>query len=104
VTVTGLRQSGKTTFCHTVFPEKPYSKLERHDVREFARNDPLSSLSSYPAGANLNEIERVPQLLSYPQPLTDEHNDPGIYILTGRQRIEVLTTIARSPEGRAALY
>ena len=104
MTVTGLRQSGKTTFCHTVFPEIHHTKLERPDVREFARNDPRSSLSSYPAVANPDEIERVPQILSYPQPLTDEHNEPGIYILTGSQRFEVLTTIARSLAGRAALF
>ena len=103
VTVTGPRQSGKTTLCRAAFPEKPYINLESPDVREFARSDPRGFLSSYPAGAIFDEIQRVPQLLSYLQPLIDERNEPGLYILTGSQQFEVMTTITQSLAGRTAL-
>ena len=103
VTVTGPRQSGKTTLCRATFPEKPYVNLESPDIREFARSDPRGFLSSYPAGAILDEIQRVPQILSYLQPLIDERNEPGLYILTGSQQFEVMTTITQSLAGRTAL-
>jgi uncharacterized protein len=103
VTVTGPRQSGKTTLCRSAFPGKPYVNLESPDVREFARSDPRGFLSTYPAGAILDEIQRVPQLLSYLQPLVDERNEPGLFILTGSQQFEVMTTITQSLAGRTAL-
>src|SRR5512136_2495894 len=103
VTVTGPRQSGKTTICRNTFPDKPYVNLESPDVREFAQSDPRGFLSSYPAGAILDEIQRVPQLLSYLQPLIDEQNEPGLFIMTGSQHFEVMTTITQSLAGRTAL-
>ena len=103
VTVTGPRQSGKTTICRNTFPNKPYVNLESPDTREFAHSDPRGFLSSYPDGAILDEIQRVPQLLSYLQPIIDEHNVPGQFILTGSQQFEVMTTIGQSLAGRTAL-
>jgi predicted AAA+ superfamily ATPase len=103
VTVTGPRQSGKTTLCRAAFPEKPYVNLESPDVRDFARSDPRSFLSTYPEGAILDEIQRVPQLLSYLQPLVDERNETGLFILTGSQQFEVMSTITQSLAGRTAL-
>lgn len=103
VTITGPRQSGKTTLCRTVFPEKPYVNLESPDTREFALTDPRGFLSAYPDGAILDEIQRTPQLLSYLQPLIDERNRPGQYVLTGSQQFEVMTTIGQSLAGRTAL-
>ena len=103
LTVTGPRQSGKTTLCRATFPDKPYVNLERPDVREFARSDPLGFLASHAEGAILDEIQRVPQLLSYLQPLVDERNEPGQFILTGSQQFEVMTTITQSLAGRTAL-
>jgi len=58
VTVTGPRQSGKTTLCRAAFPDKAYVNLERPDVREFAINDARGFLASYADGAILDEIQR----------------------------------------------
>lgn len=103
ITITGPRQSGKTTLCRAVFPDKPYVNLERPDIREFASSDPLGFLASHADGAILDEIQRVPQLVSYLQPLVDERNEPGQFILTGSQQFEVMTTITQSLAGRTAL-
>ncbi len=103
LTVTGPRQSGKTTLCRSAFADKPYVNLESPDIREFARSDPRGFLASYADGAILDEIQRVPQLLSYLQPVVDDRNETGLFILTGRQQFEVMTSITQSLAGRTAL-
>lgn len=103
LTITGPRQSGKTTLCRSVFPEKPYVNLESPDIRDHARRDPRGLLAAYPEGAIFDEIQRVPDLLSYLQPLIDETNQPGRYVLTGSQQFEVMNRIAQSLAGRTAI-
>ena len=103
VTVTGPRQSGKTTLCRAVFPDKPYVNLEAPDLREYATRDPRGFLAGYPDGAILDEIQRVPELPSFLQPLVDDRPDVGRYILTGSQQFEVMTTISQSLAGRTGL-
>jgi predicted AAA+ superfamily ATPase len=96
VTVTGPRQSGKTTLCRAVFPDKPYVNLESPDLRRFARLDPRGFLSQYPKGAILDEVQRTPELLSYLQTVVDERPRPGMFILTGSQQFEVMNSVGRT--------
>ena len=103
VTLTGPRQSGKTTLCRTTFPEKPYSNLERPDIRNFAQHDPAGFLAQFPEGAILDEIQRVPELLSWIQVRVDEHKTPGEFILTGSHQFELNRHISQSLAGRTAL-
>ena len=103
VTITGPRQSGKTTLCRKVFPSKPYANLEAPDVRQFALDDPRGFLAHYPDGAILDEIQRAPDLVSYLQPMVDEDQREGRFILTGSQQFEVSNTISQSLAGRTAL-
>lgn len=103
VTVTGPRQSGKTTLCRATYPAKPYVNLERPDIREFAHTDPRGFLAAHTDGAILDEIQRAPEIVSYLQPMLDENNEPGRFILTGSQQFEVMTTISQSLAGRTAL-
>ena len=103
VTLTGPRQSGKTTLCRKVFPQKKYVSLENIDTRTFATEDPRGFLAGLPDGAILDEIQNVPQLPSYIQTLVDEDQRNGLYILTGSQQFEVATTINQSLAGRTAL-
>ena len=103
VTVTGPRQSGKTTLCQMTFPRKPYVNLEAPDTRLFAQEDPRGFLAQFPNGAILDEFQRVPDLLSYLQPLVDERKKNGIFLLTGSQQLEVLDSVGQSLAGRTAL-
>jgi len=103
VTLTGPRQSGKTTLCRAAFPEKPYANLERPDTRQFAREDPLAFLRQFPAGAVLDEIQRAPDLVSYIQDRVDAESKAGQFILTGSQQFEVTRSISQSLAGRTAL-
>ncbi len=103
VTVTGPRQSGKTTLCRAVFADKPYVSLEAPDVQEFARRDPRAFLAQHPEGAVLDEVQRVPDLLSYVQVIVDEHPGAGRYILTGSANFSLLQSLGQSLAGRTAL-
>jgi predicted AAA+ superfamily ATPase len=62
ITITGPRQSGKTTLCRALFADKPYLSLEDLDTREFARTDPRGFLAEIPEGAVLDEIQYAPDL------------------------------------------
>jgi len=103
VTVTGPRQSGKTTLCRAVFPRKAYASLEAPDVRAFAFEDPRGFLAQYPDGAVLDEVQRAPDLLSYIQTAVDERPAPGRFILTGSANFALLASVSQSLAGRTAL-
>ncbi|CAN7175924.1 AAA family ATPase [Variovorax sp. LjRoot290] len=72
LTLTGPRQSGKTTLCRELFAGKRYVTLEDPDTRRFAQEDPRGFLKGIEAGAIVDEIQRAPQLPSYLQSLVDE--------------------------------
>ncbi|VGO14967.1 hypothetical protein PDESU_03547 [Pontiella desulfatans] len=103
VTVTGPRQSGKTTLCRALFGDKPYLSLEDLDNREYARHDPRGFLSEIPDGAVLDEIQYAPGLLSYIQTLVDEKGRPGLFVLTGSRQFEMMEPVAQSLAGRTAI-
>lgn len=103
VTVTGPRQSGKTTLCRAVFPDKPYVSLEAPDVQEFARRDPRRFLAERRDGAVLDEVHRVPELLSYLQALVDETRGAGRFVLTGSANFALLESLGQSLAGRTGL-
>jgi predicted AAA+ superfamily ATPase len=103
ITITGPRQSGKTTICRKVFPDIPYVNLERPDTRDYALTDPRGFMDDYAQGAILDEIQRAPQLLSYIQARVDEGDQARPFILTGSQQFEVLNTVTQSLAGRTAL-
>lgn len=103
VTVTGPRQSGKTTLCRALFADKPYLSLEDLDNRDFARLDPRGFLAQIPGGAILDEIQQAPDLISYIQTLVDEKQQPGMFILTGSRHFEMMEKVSQSLAGRTAV-
>ncbi len=103
VTVTGPRQSGKTTLVKAVFPDWTYVSLEEPDVREFALTDPRGFIAAYPKGAILDEVQRAPELFSYIQTHVDEIGKEGIYILTGSFNFGLMEGISQSLAGRVAI-
>jgi predicted AAA+ superfamily ATPase len=103
VTVTGPRQSGKTTLCRMAFPRKAYVSLEAPDVRAYATADPRGFLATYASGAILDEIQRVPDLLSYLQGEVDARPTAGRFILTGSANLALLHGVSQSLAGRTAM-
>ncbi len=103
VTITGPRQSGKTTLLKNVFPDKKYVSLEDPDIRQMAVSDPRSFLNQSDTGLIIDEIQRVPELVSYIQGIVDKLQIPGYYILSGSQQFELSQTISQSLAGRTAI-
>ena len=103
VTVTGPRQSGKTTLCRAAFPDAPYANLELPDQRDFAESDPRGFLAQLGGGAIIDEVQHVPELLSYLQVFADESGRPGQYVLTGSEHFQLSEAISQSLAGRTAL-
>ena len=103
VTITGPRQSGKTTLVKKVFSNKTYINLEEPDTREFALSDPRKFLKDLPKGAILDEIQRAPLLLSYIQSIVDEKKENGFFILTGSSQFELMDSVTQSLAGRTGL-
>lgn len=101
VTLTGPRQSGKTTLITKVFPAKKYVNLEEIDIREFAISDPRGFLKQYGDNLIVDEIQRAPDLLSYIQVIVDK-NKKSSFVLTGSQQFEMMKGISQSLAGRTA--
>ena len=100
ITITGPRQSGKTTLARLVFPDKAYVSLEDPNQREFAEQDPKGFLSGLPDGAILDEVQRCPALFSWLQGVVDADGRMGLFILTGSQQFGLISGITQSLAGR----
>ena len=100
ISITGPRQSGKTTLARLTFPDYAYVNLENPDTLEAAVSDPRLILSQFQSGVIIDEAQRYPDLFSYIQTASDEANRPGKYILTGSQNFLLLEKISQSLAGR----
>lgn len=103
VTVTGPRQSGKSTLLKTSFPEYKYVSLEDPDMRLFATDDPRGFLATYSDKTIIDEIQRVPSLFSYIQTHTDKENKEGMYMLAGSHNFLLMENVNQSLAGRTAV-
>lgn len=103
VTLTGPRQSGKTTLVEVAFPDYGYASLEDPDQREFATSDPRGFLAQFNGPVVLDEAQRTPDLFSYIQTVSDREGKNGQYVLTGSQSFLLMRTISQSLAGRAAV-
>ena len=102
ITLTGPRQSGKTTILKSIYNDIPYVSLEDIDIRNNAIRDPRGFLSNFPQGAVLDEAQRAPELFSYIQGIVDEKRDIH-FVLAGSQNFLLLQSITQSLAGRAAI-
>lgn len=93
VTVLGPRQAGKTTLVRTALPEHAYVSLEDPENRLIASEDPRAFLKAYPGDTIFDEIQRVPQLLSYLQGIVDAEKRNGRFVLTGSHQLELRAAI-----------
>jgi predicted AAA+ superfamily ATPase len=103
LTITGPRQSGKSTLCRKLFSDLNYVSLEDPDRREFAMGDPRGFLEFCGKKAVIDEVQRVPGLLSYIQTLVDTEGTNGRYVLTGSAQFELMESLSQSLAGRTAL-
>lgn len=103
VTITGPRQSGKTTLARMQFPDYNYVNLEEPETRQLAERDAKEFLKRYSTPIIIDEIQRLPMLLSYIQVECDKSGAKGQYILTGSHQPALKAEVAQSLAGRTAI-
>ncbi|PKP54778.1 GTP-binding protein, partial [Candidatus Atribacteria bacterium HGW-Atribacteria-1] len=104
IVVTGPRQSGKTTLFKMLFSKThTFVSLEDPDIRIRAKEDPLGFLNQYRPPLIIDEIQYVPELLSYIKTKIDENRKPGQWLFTGSQNFVLMHNISQSLAGRAAI-
>lgn len=103
ITLTGPRQSGKTTLTRAAFPRHEYVSLEQPDERRFALEDPRGFLGRFRGPFFLDEAQRAPDLFSYIQTAVDEDPAPGRVVLSGSQNFLVMQGVSQSLAGRCAV-
>ena len=103
VTIEGPRQSGKTTLAKMAFPEYTYANLEDTATRKLAETDPRGFLAKFRAPAIIDEIQRVPSLLSDIQVEVDKKGGSGLYVLTGSHQPRLKAGVSQTLAGRTAL-
>lgn len=103
VTITGPRQSGKSTLLKNLYPDYRYVSLENPDLRRFATEDPNGFIKTYDGHVIIDEAERVPSLFSYLQTHVDDINESGMYFLAGSRNFHLMTAVDQSLAGRTAL-
>ena len=103
VSIFGPRQCGKTTLAKNLFPSFSYANLEDMNVRSLAKNDPEEFFTRFPEPVIIDEIQRVPELLSTVQVRIDKNQKKGQYLITGSQQISLKSSITQSLAGRTAI-
>lgn len=102
--ITGPRQSGKTTFLKTAFPEYRYVTLENPDTRQYATEDPNGFLDQFNDYVIFDEVQRVPHLFSYLQGIVDSNQKKGQFIMSGSQNFQLMENISQSLAGRVGIF
>ena len=104
ISITGPRQSGKTTLCKQLFPDYFYANLEHPETRTFALEDPNRFLQQGENGMIIDEAQYAPELFSYIQAKVDERGRNGEFILSGSQNFLFMERISQSLAGRVAIF
>ena len=107
LTLTGPRQSGKTTLCRKLFGELTYYNLEDAATLAAIQQDPKAFLTKHNEGMILDEAQRFPEVFSYLQVMVDEQRMAGDssrrYIITGSANFALMQQVSQSMAGRTAL-
>ena len=103
ISVTGPRQSGKSTMLKHLFPDLPQYSMKDLHVRAFAEQDPVAFLNQHKEGMFIDEVQKVPALLDYIQGIVDGEPERR-FVLTGSSNLELLQGLTESLPGRAGVY
>lgn len=103
IVITGARQIGKSTLIKHIFPDADYVSFDSLNIRNYAQRDPISFLAEYKKSVILDEIQEIPELLSYVKMEIDKSRSPGRFIITGSQQFSLMDGVQESLAGRAAV-
>ena len=104
IVLLGPRQSGKTTLARRAFPQFRYVSLEDPDLRSRALSDPRALLSEDSNSLILDEVQRVPDLLSYLQAILDDPTSERRFILTGSHNLLLAERVSQTLAGRTRIF
>lgn len=102
ITITGPRQSGKTTLCHEMFPDFAYVNLEDPITRSQIMSDPRKFFDLYSSGLIIDEAHHYPELFSFIQVTVDQYPERR-FIITGSSNFALLEKVTQSLAGRTAV-
>ena len=100
VCLLGPRQSGKTTLVQHHFPDRPYTSLDSKNSYFLASTDPEGFINRYPGQVTIDEVQKVPELLTAIKLSVDQNRKPGRYLLTGSANLLLLPYVTESLAGR----
>lgn len=103
LTVTGPRQSGKTTLIKKHFADLPYFSLENPDTYARIASDPRELFQTYGHRMILDEVQRFPQLLSYIQGIVDDDRE-ALFVLSGSHNMLMMEGVSQTLAGRTAIF
>lgn len=107
ITLTGPRQSGKTTLCRSLFTDLPYVNLEDMALLAEVKSDPKSFLERHDSGVIIDEAQNYPEIFSYLQVAVDEDRfsgkTPRRYVVSGSNNFSLMEKISQSMAGRTAV-
>ncbi|MEM6263953.1 MAG: ATP-binding protein [Bacteroidota bacterium] len=103
ITLSGPRQSGKTTLLKQMFPQFAYFSMEPPDVRRGVMEDPRGFFEQHGHRLLIDEVQRVPELLSYIQSIVDEDSDAK-FVLSGSQNMLMMEQVSQSLAGRTGVF
>ncbi len=102
VTVTGPRQSGKTTLVKHAFPDYTYVNLEDEAVISELQLNRKAFLEHHCTGLIIDEVQRMPELISAVQVVVDETSGASV-VLTGSNNLQLMQRVTQSLAGRTAV-
>ena len=103
ITLIGPRQSGKTTLARKFFKGFAYYNFENPDIRDAALYDPRHFLGGITSSAIFDEIQKVPEIVSYLQEIIDDGEDNRRFVLTGSNNLKISEKISQSLAGRTRI-
>lgn len=103
ITLVGPRQSGKTTLCKKLFPTFEYFSFESPDIQDLFEYDPRGFLEGISGSAVFDEVQKVPELLSYLQEILDDKKDSRKFILTGSNNLRLSHNVSQTLAGRTRI-
>ncbi len=104
ITITGPRQSGKTTLAKMSFPDYKYFDLEDPDIRQVMKENPKALLSNPTGKYIIDEFQLVPELLSQVKVMVDAAQIESQFILTGSNQFSMMKGLSQSLAGRTAIF
>lgn len=103
VLVTGARQTGKSTLLRHLFPNVKEVSFDDPFIEEQAKNNPDMFMMLNEPPVFFDEVQYVPSLFRHIKISCDNHNDKGLFYLSGSQPFKLMDMASDSLAGRVAI-